>query len=85
MRMTCGGRERALSGCEAIGVSTVPLGQKAAENCHRDADKQLKAPEKLETHPGFRFRPPPLYVDEPGTTDEPPTSGMKMNSKIPCA
>ncbi len=49
-------------------VSTVPLGQKAAENCHRDADKQLKAPEKLETHPRIRFRPPPLYIDEPGTT-----------------
>src|SRR5260370_28059937 len=51
MRMPCGGRERALSGCEAIGVSTVPLGQKAAENCHRVADKQLKTLEQLENHP----------------------------------
>jgi hypothetical protein len=28
-----------------------PAGPKAAENCHRDADKQLKAPEKLDRRP----------------------------------
>ena len=45
-----------------------PAGPKSRGNCHRHADKQLKAPEKLETHPRFRFRSLPLYVDEPGTT-----------------
>src|SRR5260370_27650951 len=71
MRMPCGGRERALSGCEAIGVSTVPLGQKAAENCHRDADKQFKAPEKLET-PGSDFVRRPYMLMNLGQRDEPP-------------
>src|SRR5260370_18151934 len=45
-----------------------PAGPKDRRNCHRHADKQLKAAENLETPPRFRFRPPPLYVDEPGTT-----------------
>src|SRR6266566_2289131 len=32
-----------------------PLGQKAEDTGHRHADKQLKAPEKLETHPPFQI------------------------------
>ena len=45
-----------------------PAGPKGQRNCHRHADTELKAPEKLETHPRIRFLPLPLYVDEPGTT-----------------
>jgi hypothetical protein len=59
--MPCGGRLlRAREGIEwlrAIGVSTVPLGQKVLENYHRHADKRLKAPEKLETHPPLQISP----------------------------
>ena len=32
-----------------------PAGPKGRRNCHRHADKQLKAPEKLETHPPFQI------------------------------
>jgi hypothetical protein len=32
-----------------------PAGPKGRRYCHRHADKQLKAPEKLETHPPFQI------------------------------
>jgi hypothetical protein len=32
-----------------------PAGPKGRRNCHRHADKQLKAPGKLETHPPFQI------------------------------
>src|SRR5258707_770373 len=54
----CGMRMPSAAGARghlAIGVSTVPLGQKAEDTGHRHADKQLKAPEKLETHPPFQI------------------------------
>ena len=34
-----------------------PAGPKGRRNCHPHADKQLKAPEKLETHPPFQISP----------------------------
>jgi hypothetical protein len=78
----CGGRETALSGCEAIDVSTVPLGQKAAENCHRDADKHLKAPEKL-APPVSDFVRHPYMLMNLGQRDEPRprTSGYRPNTR----
>src|SRR5260370_38926041 len=66
-RMPCGRRERALSGCERSASRHSHAGQKAVK-LPPACDKQLKTREKLETQPRFRFRPPPLYVDEPGTT-----------------
>jgi len=76
MRMPCGGRlRRAREGIEwlrAIGVSTVPLGQKAVENCHRYADKQLKAPEKTENPPPVSdFVRHPYILMNLGQRDEP--------------
>jgi hypothetical protein len=32
-----------------------PAWPKGQRNCHRHADKQLKAPNKLETHPPFQI------------------------------
>jgi hypothetical protein len=63
----CGGRERALSGYERSASRQSLAGQKAVElppACQQAA----QGTRKLETQPRFRFRPPPLYVDEPGTT-----------------
>jgi hypothetical protein len=34
-----------------------PAGLKGRRNCHRHADKQLKVPEKLETHLPFQISP----------------------------
>jgi hypothetical protein len=61
------GRERALSGYERSASRQSRAGQKAVElppACRQAA----QGTRKLETQPRFRFRPPPLYVDEPGTT-----------------
>src|SRR3954453_11929593 len=68
IRMPCGGgRERALSGYERSASRQSRAAQKAVElppACRQAA----QGTRKLETQPRFRFRPPPLYVDEPGTT-----------------
>ena len=60
----CGGRERALSGC---GDRRLDAGQKAVE-LPPACGQAAQGTRKLETQPRFRFRPPPLYVDGPGTT-----------------
>jgi hypothetical protein len=51
-----------------IAVSTVLLGPKARENCHRHADKKFKATGKTGNPPTFQISAASLYVDEPGTT-----------------
>jgi hypothetical protein len=53
----CGGAREGIQWLRAIGVSTVPLGQKGRRTCHRHADKQLKAPEKLGNPPPFQISP----------------------------
>ena len=72
MRMPWGGRlRRAREGIEWLASDRSvdsPTRAKGPQNCHRHADKQLKAPEKLGPQPRFRFHPPALDVDEPGTT-----------------
>ena len=55
------------SGRPTSGVSTVPLAQTAEATARDPARYRSRHTEKLETHPRFRFRSLPLYVDEPGT------------------
>ena len=52
-----------------------PTGPKGRRYCHRHADKQLKAPEKLETHPPVSdFARHPYMLMNLGQRDEPSSS-----------
>ena len=59
MRMPCGGRlRRAQEGIEWLASNRCvdsPARAKGPRNCHRHADKQLKAPEKLNLSPASDF------------------------------
>jgi hypothetical protein len=59
MRMPCGGRlRRAQEGIEWLASNRCvdsPARAKGPRNCHRHADKQLKAPEKLNLIPASDF------------------------------
>jgi hypothetical protein len=72
MRMPCGGRlRRAQKAIEWLASNRCvdsPARAKGPQNCHQHADKQLKAPEKLNLSPASDFTPLALDVDEPGTT-----------------
>src|SRR6266567_5165779 len=53
-----------------------PAGPKGRRYCHRHANKQLKAPEKLETHPPVSdFARHPYMLMNLGQRDEPLAKG----------
>ena len=63
----CGERKRALIGYQRSASRQCRAGQKAV-GLPPACGQTAQGTRKLETQPRFRFRPPPLYVDEPGTT-----------------
>ena len=71
MRMLCGGRERAWSGCEAIGVSTVPLGQKPQKTATGMRTSSSRQPKNWKPTPGSDFVSRPYMLMNLGQRDEP--------------
>jgi hypothetical protein len=64
----CGGHERVFSGCERSASRQSRWGQKAKETATGMRIRSSRHRKNWKPTPRIRFRPLPLYVDEPGTT-----------------